>query len=95
MSVRERRGEAPRPKAPSPPLSPNGPAKPGSSPEFWREVVNKYRAGVDVLPENVFTAIAAILNAAGHEQLGTITIQITALDKPHLGLYGRWLVRWL
>ena len=46
-------------------------------------------------PENVFTAIAAILNAAGHEQLGTITIQITALDKPHLGLYGRWLVRWL
>jgi len=63
--------------------------------EFWRRVANKYRAGVDVLPEDVFTAIAAILNAAGSEGLGAVTIQIVALDQEHLGLYGRWLVKML
>ena len=63
--------------------------------EFWRRVADKYRAGVDVLPENIFTAIAAILNAAGSEGLGAVTIQIVALDRPHLGFYGRWLVKML
>ena len=63
--------------------------------EFWRRVANKYRAGVDVLPEDVFTAIAAILNAAGSEGLGAVTIQVVALDQEHLGLYGRWRVRLL
>ena len=93
----ESRGVAPRPKPPSPPLSLQD-SKPGSSPKVIRlTTTNKldFREGIDVLPENVFYAIAGILNQAGREELGAVTIQIVALDKPHLGLYGRWLVKML
>ncbi len=96
----ENRGVAPRlgsrPRGHPSPL--NGPVKPGSSPggqEFTAINKRDYREGVDVLPENAFYAIAGILNQAGRERLGAVTIQIVTLDKPHLGLYGRWLVKML
>ena len=91
MSVRERRGEAPRPKAPSPPLSPS--RKPGSPLYAGLSAINKYKAGIEVLPENVLLAVAGAIACAAETEAKNITIRIEAVEKEHLGDYGLWRVR--
>ena len=68
--------------------------RPARSPQdYYLELGNKLRAGVIVLPENVFRAIAAALNYAGHKDLSGITIRIDAAEEKTLGSYGLWRVR--
>jgi len=91
-------GKAPRPKgSPSATLSPQAKLRsrePGSPLSFWREVANKYRAGVSCLPKNVFNAVAAILNACGRLGAERVVVEIAA-TKRDLGHYGLWHVRLL
>ena len=86
-------GKAPRrvPRAPCHPL-PSRALTPRSPQEYYSELGNKLRAGVIVLPEDVFRVIAAALNYASHKDLPGITIRIDATEEETLGSYGLWRV---
>ena len=92
----EERGEAPRPDRhplchPSPPSGPV--PKPGSPLYAGLSAINKYKVGVDVLPENVLFAVAGAIACAAEAEARSVTLRVEAVEKEHLGHYGFWRVR--
>ena len=87
-------GEAPRrvPRAPCHPL-PSRALTPRSPQDYYSELGNKLRAGITVLPENVFRVVAGALNYASWSRARDVVIRIEAAEKEHLGDYGLWSVR--
>ena len=92
-------GKTPRPKgSPFATLSPQAklrPREPGSPLYAGYSVVNKCRAGMEVLPENALAAIAGLLDYAAHANASHITVRVEVADKEHMGEYGLWRVRLL